>query len=446
MKNILTIAGYDPSSGAGVTRDLDTFFSLGCHGLSAPTCFVVQGPRGVRDIHPIPVDQFASMLKVIEEEVAIDGVKIGVVWDVPYIEIISGFLKKLKGKPVVVDPIYAAKNGHKLITEEGLKCLVKEILPLTTLFTPNLEEASLLTGKKIKTLDEAKRRARELVRLGPRAVVVKGGHLEGKPVDVFFDGKEIFLREKPRVKQQIHGTGCLFSSLLAAFLTNGYPLEEAFLAAEKEMEQALEKNYSISGAGDDGGYFYSSPSLIKAGLAERWQVLEMLRQAAKKLRELNPVELIPEVQMNLGYALPQAEKVEEVAAFPGRISQSRGEIFFKGEPQFGASSHVARLILAMMKHFPYLRACGNIRYDQAYVEKARKKNFKVVFFDRKKEPARLKRAEGKSLDFLMASILKKMDQPPDFIYDRGDVGKEPIIRCFGRDPLELLEKIEKIRL
>lgn len=442
MKNILTIAGYDPSSGAGVTRDLDTFFSLGCHGLSVPTCFVVQGPRGVRDIHPIPLDQFASMLRVVEEEVAVDGVKIGVLWDVPYIEMISSFLKKLKGKPVVVDPIYAAKNGRKLITEEGLKCLVKKIFPLTTLLTPNLEEASLLTGKKIKTLDDAKNCAKELVRLGPRAVVVKGGHLEGKPVDVFFDGKVMFLREKPRINRQIHGTGCLFSSLLAAFLTNGYPLKEAFLAAEREMEQALERNYSISG---EGGYFYSSPSLIKAGLAERWQVVDALRQAAGKLRELNPIELIPEVQMNIGYALPQAESVEEVAAFPGRISQSQGKILFKGEPQFGASSHVARLILAMMKYFPYLRAGGNMRYDQAYVDKAQKKNYKVVFFDRRKEPPRLKQTEGKSLDFLMESLLKKMGQPPDFIYDRGDVGKEPIIRCFGRDPLELLEKIEKIR-
>jgi len=442
MKNILTIAGYDPSSGAGVTRDLDTFFSLGCHGLSVPTCFVVQGPRGVRDIHPIPLDQFASMLRVVEEEVAVDGVKIGVLWDVPYIEMISSFLKKLKGKPVVVDPIYAAKNGRKLITEEGLKCLVKKIFPLTTLLTPNLEEASLLTGKKIKTLDDAKNCAKELVRLGPRAVVVKGGHLEGKPVDVFFDGKVMFLREKPRINRQIHGTGCLFSSFLAAFLTNGYPLKEAFLAAEKEMEGALERNYSISGG---GGYFYSSPSLIKAGLAERWQVVDALRQAAEKLRELNPIELIPEVQMNIGYALPQAESVEEVAAFPGRISQSQGRILFKGEPQFGASSHVARLILAMMKYFPYLRAGGNMRYDQAYVDRARKKNYKVVFFDRRKEPPRLKQTEGKSLDFLMESLLKKMGQPPDFIYDRGDVGKEPIIRCFGRDPLELLEKIEKIR-
>jgi len=443
MKNILTIAGYDPSSGAGVSKDLDTFFSLGCHGLSVPTCFVVQGPRGVRDIQPIPLDQFASMLRVVEEEVAVDGVKIGVVWDSPYIEMISSFLKKLKGKPVVVDPIYAAKNGRKLITEEGLNCLVKKIFPLTTLLTPNLGEASLLTGKKIKTLDEAKSCAKELIRLGPRAVVVKGGHLKGAPVDVFFDGQDIFVWEKPRINRQVHGTGCLFSSLLAAFLTNGYALEEAFLAAEKEMEQALEKNYFIA---TSNGYSYSSPTLIKASLAERWQVVASLRQAAEKLLELNPVELIPEVQMNIGYALPQAERVEEVAAFPGRISQSRGKILFKGEPQFGASSHVARLILAMMKHFPQLRACANLRYAQAYVDKARKKNYKVVFFDRRKEPPRLKQAEGKSLDFLMESILKKMDQPPDFIYDRGDVGKEPIIRCFARDPLELLEKIEKIRL
>lgn len=442
MKTILTIAGYDPSSGAGVTKDLDTFFSQGFHGLSVPTSIVVQGPHGVRDIYPIPEEQFVSMLKVIEDETPVDGVKIGVVWDSPYVESIVRYLKKLGRKPIVVDPICMAKNGKRLITERGLKSLVKKIFPMATVLTPNVEEASLITGRSIKTLDDAKDCAKVLTGLGLQGIVVKGGHLERDPVDVFYDGKDITLWEKPRINREVHGTGCAFSSLFTVFLVNGYSLKEAFLATEKEMRVILEESYPIA----HGGYYYSSSGIVRAYDAERWVVLNSLQEAKRRLFELNPVELIPEVQMNIGYAISKVKGIEDVAAFPGRISHCGGKILFKGEPRFGASSHVARLILAMMKHYPYMRACVNIRYDESYIEKAQKRGLKIIFFDRRKEPGRIKSSEGRSLDFLMEGVLKRVKHPPDFIYDRGDVGKEPIIRCFARDPMELIEKMEKILL
>jgi len=442
MKAILTIAGYDPSSGAGITKDLDIFFSHGFHGFSIPTCMVVQGPHGVRDIYPLPRDQFVSMVKVIEKDVPVDGVKIGMVWDAMYVEIITKFLHKMGRKPIVVDPICMAKNGKQLVTERGLRGLIKKIFPLATVITPNLEEASLITGRSLKTLDDVRDCVKSLKSLGSQGVVVKGGHLQGEPVDVLYDEQGITLWRRHRVEREVHGTGCAFSSIFTTFLVGGYPIRDAFFATEKEMDHALKESYQIA---HHGGYYYTSSSILRARDSERWDVLNALFEVKEKLNQLNPVELIPEVQMNVGYAIPHAKGIEDVAAFPGRISQCNGKIFFKGEPKFGVSSHVARLILGIMKYYPHMRACVNVRYDEAYIKNAEKGGLCVVFFDRKKEPGTIKISEGRSLDFLMDSVLKKVTQPPDLIYDRGDVGKEPIIRCFAQDPMELIKKMEMIR-
>jgi hydroxymethylpyrimidine/phosphomethylpyrimidine kinase len=441
MKNILTIAGYDPSSGAGITRDLDIFFSLGIHGVSVPTCTVIQGPQGVKKVYPTPQIQFIETLETITKEVHIDGVKIGVVWDEFFIKRLLTFLREGEKVPIVVDPVIAAKNGRRLLTEKGLQRFIESILPLTSIVTPNIDEAFAITGKKIKGIKDMKGCAKTILEMGPKAVVIKGGHLDDEPVDLLYDGKGFTLWKKKRLERNIHGTGCMFSSLMVSFLVLGYPVREAFFSTERAMEDMLKGSYRIDG----GGYFYSSSGILNSTWARRWKTLESMREAQKKLYEMNAVELIPEVQMNVGYAIEGAEGTEDVAAFPGRIGHHEGRIYGKGEPRFGASSHVARLILTFMKYYPHIRSCVNLRYDKAIVRSADEKGMSVVFFDRKKEPKGVKGHEGKSLDFLVDNVLKRTDSPPDIIYDLGDIGKEPIIRLFARDPLELIEKMEMIR-
>jgi hydroxymethylpyrimidine/phosphomethylpyrimidine kinase len=168
-----------------------------------------------------------------------------------------------------------------------------------------------------------------------------------------------------------------------------------------------------------------------------------MKEVKKRFCCLNLVECIPEVQMNIGYALEGAKGIEDVAAFPGRIGHHGGKVLFKGEPQFGTSTHVARLILNFMQYFPQVRSCANVRYDKATVEKARKKDLVVVFLDRQQGARKIKEREG-SLDLLIGKALKDMENPPDIIYDEGDIGKEPMIRIFARSPLELLKKMEMI--
>jgi hydroxymethylpyrimidine/phosphomethylpyrimidine kinase len=462
MKNLLTIAGFDPSSGAGITKDLDVFFSLGMHGISVPTCIVNQGPRGVTDVYPTPPDQFSQMLATATEGVRIDGVKIGAMCDEPHVEILSEFISSIRvaagvprqtaglGQgfnlrddeiPVVLDPVISAKNNTRLLTDRGLKKLVDSILPLTTVITPNIDEACIITGKMIVDLDDMKSSAQKIMTMKPRAVIIKGGHLAGEPLDLLYDGRDFSQWQKRRIDREVHGTGCTFSAALLIFLVQNYSLKEAFIASEEFMLDSLKDSYRI----DEGGYFYMSSALMNSRKADQWNILSMMKETQQRLLELNMVELIPAVQMNVGYALTDARGIEDVAAFPGRIGHHQEKVWIKGAPVFGASSHVARLIITYMRHFPHIRSCVNIKYNESIIEKARKKGMYVVYFDRKQEPENIKEAEGRSLDFLVEEVLKVVDTPPDIIYDTGDTGKEPIIRLFAEDPIKLIKKMEMIR-
>jgi hydroxymethylpyrimidine kinase/phosphomethylpyrimidine kinase len=244
MRSILTIAGYDPSSGAGIVRDMDAFFSLGIHGLSIPTCTVIQGPKGVTGTYRTPIKEFKAMVAQLGKDLPLHGVKVGVGCDAPYIREIAGLLKK-KGVPLVIDPVIVAKNGTELI-------------PLATVVTPNIAEASRLCGTRIKTIDDMKEAARSIIKTGPKAVIVKGGHLKGDPIDIFYDGKEFEQREKKRINREVHGTGCSFSSLVVSFLVLGYCLKDAFFASENVMEETLKGSYRI----DKKGYFYMSTGIM----------------------------------------------------------------------------------------------------------------------------------------------------------------------------------------
>lgn len=440
MKHILSIAGFDPSSGSGITRDLDIYFSLGIHGLSVPTCLVNQGPKGVEGVYQVPREQFRTMLTSIGKNVPVDGVKIGVVGDEFVVDGIAEFLLEYREAPVVIDPVIVAKNGTRLLSEKGLKGLVNSLFPRATIITPNTGEASAIIGRDVKSRKDMEACAKAMFRMGPKAVIIKGGHLKGAPIDLLYDGTEVTLWKRKRIDREIHGTGCMFSSLVASFLVHGYSIKEAFLAAEGFVDDLLKESYRLS----EDGYFYTSSGIINSYLAERWDVIRSLKEAKEALCGLNLVECIPEVQMNMGYAVKGAKGTEDVAAFPGRIGYDQDKVLFKGEPRFGASSHVARLILKCMEHFPHMRSAANVRCDQRFVDRARSRGLHVLFFDRRKEPKETRDREGKSLDFLMEEVLRDTGEGPDVIYDGGDIGKEPIIRLFARNPLELLGKMEMI--
>jgi hydroxymethylpyrimidine/phosphomethylpyrimidine kinase len=176
---------------------------------------------------------------------------------------------------------------------------------------------------------------------------------------------------------------------------------------------------------------------------ERYRVVQELKKAIARLRDGRIGHLIPEVSSNLGYALPFAEGIEDVAAFPGRIIRLGDSIATQGDPEFVASRHIANIILTVMRFVPEFCSAMNIRYSRENVLQIKKRGFSIDHFDRRREPRSVKQMEGSSLEWGVGEVLRKSARIPDFIYDEGDVGKEPMIRVLGRNPLEVVGKVLK---
>ena len=254
MNSILSVAGFDASSGAGVIRDVDTFFSFGFHGIAVPTSTVIQGPSGVERVKASSAALFRETLAAATRGVHLSGIKIGVLCNEACVRETAAFIGARETVPVVFDPVFAAKNGIPLITEKGISACRSLLFGKTAVLTPNADEASVITGKRVRTVNEARAAAVAIRSLGPRAVIVKGGHLKGDPVDVFFDGEGILVHEKKRVDAAVHGTGCTFSSILTCFLARGLSPRDAFTAAGRAFEELLRSRYRI----DENGYYYVS--------------------------------------------------------------------------------------------------------------------------------------------------------------------------------------------
>jgi hydroxymethylpyrimidine kinase / phosphomethylpyrimidine kinase / thiamine-phosphate diphosphorylase len=208
--------------------------------------------------------------------------------------------------------------------------------------------------------------------------------------------------------------------------------------AKTFITMAIQSGFSLG-----KGIGPTNPSAYGLKEMERYRVIQELKSAVKVLKEGKIGHLIPEVSSNLGYALPHAEGIEDVAAFPGRIIRFKDSVATHSDPEFGASQHVANIILTVMKFDSEYCSAMNIRYSKEDVAQLKRKGFFVGHFDRRLEPKRVKESEGSSLEWGVREVLKKMKRVTDFIYDEGDVGKEPMIRVLGRNPMEVVNKILK---
>lgn len=248
---LLTIAGFDPSCGAGVAADLKTFAAHNCYGVAAVTALTVQSTQGVISVHPTPSATLRAQLDALVEDVAIAGVKIGMLTNRGNASAVTEFLDRHKFQHVVLDPVFRPTAGNaELLDTSGLKFVRDELLKRVSLITPNLSEAEFLTGMEVKDLAAMKSAGQKLIEMGARAVVVTGGHLD-KPIDVFCVGTEVETFAGDHVKSpNTHGSGCTFSSAILAQLASGLQLREAVILAKAYVTKAIEKSYQIGkGAG-----------------------------------------------------------------------------------------------------------------------------------------------------------------------------------------------------
>jgi hydroxymethylpyrimidine/phosphomethylpyrimidine kinase len=440
MKRILTIAASDSGGGAGIQADIKTISLLGGFGMSAITALTAQNTTGVKKIHKVPVNFIAKQIDSVITDIGVDAVKTGMLVDAKVIEVVSRKLLTHKIQKVIVDPVMLAKDGAALLTRDAHASLKRKIIPLAFLVTPNLYEASVLSGRKIEKVSQMKEASKKIHQMGAQNVLVKGGHLRGKPVDILYDGKEFHEFEAERIKTtRTHGTGCTFSAAIATETAKGLPLIQAVKNAKDFITTAIRFSLALGkGCGPVNPY---------ASFRQNQEILDCsseLNAALQKLKEGNIGHIIPEVQSNLGYALPHATSVQEVIAFPGRIIKLNQSITTVAEPTSGASRHIAQIILTVMRHSGEMRAAMNIRYSPDIIKKCRSQKFNIAAFDRKDEPDNIKRKEGASLSWGIERLLSKKRIIPDIIYDQGDSGKEPIVRIIGRNPWEVAEKALKI--
>jgi hydroxymethylpyrimidine kinase/phosphomethylpyrimidine kinase len=242
---LLTIAGFDPSCGAGVAADLKTFAAHGCYGVAAITSVTVQNTQGVDAVHNTPTAELRAQLDSLAKDCEIDAVKIGMLGNRGNAVAVAEFLDANKFAHVVHDPVMKSSSGAELLDAGGIKYVAAELLKRSSLITPNVPEAEILTGITIKDVADMEAAARKLVEMGARAVIVKGGHME-KAVDVLFDGNEITHLAGDKGKEEtLHGTGCTFASAIAAQLAAGRSLIEAAMLAKAYVTKAIEKAYPV---------------------------------------------------------------------------------------------------------------------------------------------------------------------------------------------------------
>ncbi len=242
IPNVLSIAGSDPSGGAGIAADLKTFAALQCHGMAVITALTAQNTRGVNATHIVPADFVTAQIDAIFEDIEVAAVKIGMLACGAIAEEVADRLAHYKPPFIVLDPVLTSTSGEALATSDTATAIVRNLFPLATLITPNFSEAARLTGKEfVPNRDGLRHAAKTLHARGAKAVLVKGGHLQGPTSDdVFFDGESFRLFSAPRLEtRNTHGTGCTLSSAIAAYLARGQALPDAIGAAKAYLNGAL---------------------------------------------------------------------------------------------------------------------------------------------------------------------------------------------------------------
>ena len=440
MKRILTIAGSDSGGGAGIQADIKTITVLGGYAMSAITALTAQNTLGVQGVHPVPVAFVRRQLDSVLSDIGVDAVKTGMLVDAEIVQAVAEVLRRRQPPVLVVDPVMVAKSGDPLLTEAARDSLKRDLIPLALVITPNLPEASVLAGFPVTDEDSMRRAAAAIHDLGARMVLVKGGHLAGLALDILFDGSRYHRFEGARLEQRnTHGTGCTLSAALATFLAQGQDPVEAVKNAKAFTRRAIANGLALgSGHGPTNHY------AAIAHLITRQQVLERLQAAVQQLLRAPIGRFIPEVRSNLAYALPNAAGPDDVAAVPGRISQTGDLLLALREPAFGASRHIAKVVLAAMSRDPGVRSAMNLRFSESLIEAARRAGLKIASFDRAEEPEEVKLKEGSTLEWGTLKALESAAEMVDLIYDRGEVGKEPMLRVLGRDPAEVVAKVLRI--
>lgn len=266
--SVMTIAGFDGSGGAGIQADIKTFSALGCYATSVLTALPVQNTTGVRKIYPVPVEAVSDQIEAVLDDIFPQAVKIGMVHTPQLVEAIVTALGRYPKMPVVFDPVMVATSGHRLIEEETIATITEKLFPIADIITPNMDEASLLAGMDVSTLENMRVAGEKILTYGCKNILLKGGHQDSPTVtSLFFDenGRQHAFETEKLATVNTHGSGCTLSSAIAAYLARGETLYDAVALAQHYVFEAISSGKDvITGKGNGPlNHFFNPQKLIK---------------------------------------------------------------------------------------------------------------------------------------------------------------------------------------
>jgi len=357
---------------------------------------------------------------------------------------VKSVAKKIRknGMTAVVDPVMVSTSGHDLADKGFVEAVKKELIPETYVLTPNIQEAEILTGRKVANLNDVKKVCKDLYELGAKHVLITGGHLKGeKSQDVFFDGENYRIFTLPRIPdKRAHGSGCTLSALITGYLALGEGVVNAIGKSKHVLWHMIKESYKPGRGMDVLDHRYNLIGEGELSLSfptnMHFDVWIDLKTSVDRLLSFLSRKYVPEVGINFGYALPNANNIGEICAIDGRIMKTSNKPVRCGSLGFGVSKHVASIILAAMGSNPEIRSAMNIKYSEGNIDKLEESGLKIGCFDRKKEPKNTK----STMEWGTNQVIKQSGYVPDVIYDMGAAGKEPIIRLLGESPEKVVKK------
>lgn len=258
VKAVLSVAGSDCSGGAGIQADLKTFSSLGVYGMSVITSVVAENTSRVLSVYDLPPDIIKDQINAVFEDIEVSAVKIGMIKSKEIMQTVFETLKKNNAKNIVCDPVMLAKGGAELMDKSAIQYLKDNVIPCTSVFTPNIPEAEVILNRKIETEDDMINAAFDICKLGAKFCLLKGGHFTGEPTDILCTNNQIHKFTSKRINtKNTHGTGCTLSSAIAAFIAKGYGVQEAVTKAKVYITGAIENALDIGKGNGPLNHFYN---------------------------------------------------------------------------------------------------------------------------------------------------------------------------------------------
>ena len=430
--NILTIAGSDPSSGAGIQSDIKTFSAFDCYGLTVITAITSQNSSRFSNVEAVSSKILASQIDSLFSDFQINAIKIGMVFNSPIIKTIHKKISKLD-IPIIVDPVIKSTSGGRLLEKNALQDFKKFIVPISTVITPNIYELEILSGKKIKNEQDISKAVKILKKNGATNVIVTGFEKNKKIWDYVYLEKEEFSMSNNKILKQNHGSGCNYSAALVASISKGNNLKESIRMAKKFAYESIKNSKNIG----------KGLAITKQKNPNKDKL--RLKKAINEFTNQNKIwDYIPECQTNFVFSKSKPKSIKDIFGLEGRIVKSGNSVIVAGEIISGGSKHVASAVLEMNKKFSNIRSGVNIKYDPKTIAKIKTKGLRVTSYDRKDEPKIIKKKENSSISWGIKHAIKNAKTHYDAIYHKGDLGKEPMIIIFGEEPEDVIRKITLI--